>query len=625
MNKIKTKVLISILTVAVMLLIPLVAMASEIEYVNTGQNLGTSVGGAALGDFDSDGDLDLFVNHLNNLPNKVWLNDGSGNFSDSGQNLGSSYSVGIALGDLDGDNDLDAFVSNILIASANKIWLNDGSGNFSDSGQSLGSSFSTGIALGDLDGDTDMDAFVINSLANKIWLNDGSGNFSDSGQSLGNYAGYDVELGDLDGDGDLDAFVANVQNDPNKVWLNDGNGNFSDSGQNLGNLVSTGVALGDLDGDGDLDAFVSNANNIANKVWLNDGSGNFSDSGQSLGNSDSGGVSVEDLDNDGDLDGIVVNSPGVNEVWLNDGSGNFSVGSQNLGGTTLTVLGYVAIGNLDNNGSLDVVIPNEPDTPSIWLAAPDCDSFGDADNDGIGDACDPDTIFGTISGDVQEGISIDISVYTCGVGELITTITTNAEGYYAFGGLENGKYGIYPQHANYIFSRPAIVLDIPQTEIQSYDFTATKLTCDDVDRFLDNNDGTVTDCQTDLVWIKDAGCGEILTSNSIGIYELEDGMCNLTDGSQPGEWTEASTASLIGLSEGYPEEGNHDVYFSNYSDEGYDFVEGACIWTPENYEGFGGLYVCFDSYIRMPEGTQVVGQAFPQGFDFGTYWPVKRN
>jgi hypothetical protein len=96
----------------------------------------------------------------------------------------------------------------------------------------------------------------------------------------------------------------------------------------------------------------------------------------------------------------------------------------------------------------------------------------DADGDDIGDVCDTNTIYGTVSGDIQEGVNIDISVYTCGVGELIAAITTNAEGYYAFGGLENGKYGIYPQHSNYIFSRPAIVLQIPQTEIQPYDFTA---------------------------------------------------------------------------------------------------------------------------------------------------------
>ena len=74
------------------------------------------------------------------------------------------------LGDLDGDGDLDAFVANMGV---NKVWLNDGAGTFSDSGQSLGSSesTSTAIALGDLNGDGRMDAFVgNNSEANKVYL-----------------------------------------------------------------------------------------------------------------------------------------------------------------------------------------------------------------------------------------------------------------------------------------------------------------------------------------------------------------------------------------------------------------------------------------------------------------------
>jgi hypothetical protein len=61
------------------------------------------------------------------------------------------------------------------------------------------------------------------------------------------------------------------------------------------------------------------------------------------------------------------------------------------------------------------------------------------------------------------------------VEETVATIATNAEGYYAFGGLENGQYGIFPQHSNYIFSPTVVVLQIPQTNIQSYDFTASEI------------------------------------------------------------------------------------------------------------------------------------------------------
>ncbi|MBC8422446.1 MAG: right-handed parallel beta-helix repeat-containing protein, partial [Chloroflexi bacterium] len=89
--------------------------------------------------------------------------------------LGSSYSRAVALGDVDGDGDLDAFVANSHDAygQGNKVWLNDGTGIFSDSGQSLGDSYSRDVALGDVDGDGDLDAFVgnSNSQPNKVWLN----------------------------------------------------------------------------------------------------------------------------------------------------------------------------------------------------------------------------------------------------------------------------------------------------------------------------------------------------------------------------------------------------------------------------------------------------------------------
>ncbi|NQU19676.1 MAG: VCBS repeat-containing protein [Candidatus Nealsonbacteria bacterium] len=256
----------------------------------------------------------------NNQANRVWLNDGQGTFSDSGQRLGNYFSLEVSLGDLDSDGDLDAFVANYY---GNRVWVNDGQGTFSDSGQSLGSSKNGDVSLGDLDGDGDLDALVakFDYEANQVLLNDGAGTFSDSGQTLGSSSSWDVSLGDLDGDGDLDAFVANVSAQANRVWLNDGQGTFSDSGQSLGNSNSSmGVSLGDLDGDGDLDAFVVEVTlagaSAPNRVWLNDGQGTFSDSGQSLGNSYSYNVSLGDLDGDGDLDAFVADD-GSNRVWIN--------------------------------------------------------------------------------------------------------------------------------------------------------------------------------------------------------------------------------------------------------------------------------------------------------------------
>ena len=170
---------------------------------------------------------------------------------------------------------MDAFVANDQ-NQGNKVWLNNGSGSLTDSGQSLGSRYSRGIELADLDGDGDLDAFVANysSQGNKVWLNDGDGNFTDSGQSLGSYNSNDVKLADFDSDGDLDAYVANY-NQGNRVWVNDGSGSFTDSGLDLkdGSIYeSYGVDLGDVDGDGDVDAFVANYNEY-NKVWLNNAYG----------------------------------------------------------------------------------------------------------------------------------------------------------------------------------------------------------------------------------------------------------------------------------------------------------------------------------------------------------------
>lgn len=238
------------------------------QFSDSGQSLSSGVSySVALGDLDGDTDLDAFVS--SSISNTVWINNGSGIFSDSGQSLGSSNSYDVALGDLDGDKDLDAFVGNGLSgAQPDTVWLNDGNGNFSDSGQSLGAAWTYAVALGDLDGDKDLDAFTASWFpnANKVFWNDGNGNFTDSGQNLGTAASIGVTLADVDDDNDLDAVVANNTPDGTQIWLNNGSGQFT-LNQTLGNGTSYDVALADLDGDNDPDAFAANFG--ANKVWLN--------------------------------------------------------------------------------------------------------------------------------------------------------------------------------------------------------------------------------------------------------------------------------------------------------------------------------------------------------------------
>jgi hypothetical protein len=339
-------------------------------YTDTGQMLwGPNTIGVPLGDLDDDGDLDVFEARRSSQPNHVWWNDGAGVFTDSGQALGNLSSFWPALGDLDGDGDLDAFVPNGLFfpgGQPNEVYVNDGSGVFTDTGQMLGSENSGGVGLGDLDADGDLDAFIANggywSGANRVWINDGTGVFTDSGQLLGSGHSLAVALGDLDGDRDLDAFVTNL-NEPmggesDEVWINDGTGVFTDSGQLLRSGLSFGVSLGDLDDDGDLDALVCQLD--GGVIWLNDGSGVFTDSGQPL---DSCGIpGLGDLDGDGDLDsflaiGAFASWP--NEVWFNANFGSSltpeaSTGSGFPGDTVTYTLTLANTGDLSDTYTMTV-------------------------------------------------------------------------------------------------------------------------------------------------------------------------------------------------------------------------------------------------------------------------------
>ena len=329
------------------------------QFVETGQNISPSSTSAAQGDFDGDGDLDIFLG--NSGANSVWANDGSGVFTSVQQGLGSGNSRGTEAGDLDGDGDLDIFTANR--GTANGVWMNGGNGQFSG-GQTLGNSGSYDVSLGDVDGDGDLDAFVANAFqANRVWVNNGSGSFADSGQTLGNFGSQGVELGDLDGDGDLDAYVANAFQG-NQVWTNDGTGTFASSGQSLGNHNSQDISLGDVDGDGDLDAFVTQYAQ-GSRVWINDGSGSFSNSGPLPGTLRGRGTALGDMDGDGDLDAFVANDfPHGNLVWVNDGSGGFTDSGQSLNGHRSY---HATLGDLDGDGDLDVFSANYGEYSSVYL------------------------------------------------------------------------------------------------------------------------------------------------------------------------------------------------------------------------------------------------------------------
>jgi hypothetical protein len=194
--------------------------------------------------------------------NRVLLGGESG-LTSGEQALGVRGSEAVALGDLDGNGDLDAFVGNTQSGGEelqndqpNEVWLNDGNGHFSDSGQLLGRQRTYSVALGDVDGDGNLDALVGNEGADELWLNDGQGNFRLAEQSWSRRRTLQVFLIDLDGDGDLDAVTGHELSTTFAwyrqaiIWWNDGTGAFTRDRQRIFYGPNAALAIGDVTGAG---------------------------------------------------------------------------------------------------------------------------------------------------------------------------------------------------------------------------------------------------------------------------------------------------------------------------------------------------------------------------------------
>ncbi|MGB2869619.1 MAG: FG-GAP-like repeat-containing protein [Bacteroidota bacterium] len=329
----------------------------------------------AWGDYDADGDLDVFIAG-SAQPNVLYRNNGEG-FTDVTATAGLSAQFGWnsgTWGDIDHDGDLDLFIAGHGI----RLFRNDG-GLFVDITAESHLEFvaipnvvNLQVALGDYDRDGDLDLALAGgngvSLPILILRND-AGVFSDVAASMGvaiPLESWNPAWVDVDGDGDLDLWMPTIRNTGQGcVLLINQNGQFVRSNPN-----STGIhalsaitsSWGDYNNDQRMDLFVipySGDNDGNAKLYHNEGGGTFTEVSQSMGLNQqfagSRGTAWGDYDNDGDLD-LLVGSRSSNtlqKLYRNDQSTFVEVGQETGVGVLGSFRSAVFV-DFDNDGFLDI-------------------------------------------------------------------------------------------------------------------------------------------------------------------------------------------------------------------------------------------------------------------------------
>ncbi len=236
--------------------------------------------GVAWGDYDNDGNLDLFITRYYNQKNMLFRNLGNGHFEliTTGaivNDINSSYGCGWA--DYNKDGWLDLFVANGQNQN-DALYKNNGNGTFTKITNDplvLDGSESRGCAWGDYDNDGWPDLFVVTYQGQNdmLYHNNGNGTFTRIFNTLpaidGDW-GAACAWGDYDNDGKLDLYVT-FSNSTNKLYHNDGNGIFSLSGTlpSFEQGYSHGANWADFDNDGWIDLFVPKRSNSTNALFKN--------------------------------------------------------------------------------------------------------------------------------------------------------------------------------------------------------------------------------------------------------------------------------------------------------------------------------------------------------------------
>ena len=333
----------------------------------------------ALGDYDSDGDHDLFVSNRSageNTSRQYLFSNNQGFFSDKASMVGinhTSTDLSALFADYDNDGYLDLFVNNI---QENRLYQNSGKDTFllvTTTG--IGSDENSMAAVFvDLDLEGDLDLFLATDSKNQLYRNNSDGTFieiaEEAGISGSSVPSRNVVYGDFDNDGDVDLFVLN-QNGDNRYYDNLRQGYFRDITQNTGLITSNtpgAVATGDYNNDGSVDLFISDLAGNDHVLYYNLGDGTFEL--DPLWNNATKGIrkiyghdaAFFDADNDGFLDLLIAGGTDDGQgqetglrLLYNNGSGSFLDASSLLPGD-LGSIDQVEVADYDNDGDVDIFL-----------------------------------------------------------------------------------------------------------------------------------------------------------------------------------------------------------------------------------------------------------------------------
>src|SRR5262245_14862735 len=397
--------------------------------------------GVCVCDYDNDGYQDIYFVNGRDLYNRgiqtsnaLYHNNGDGTFTDVTDKAGvpgNAYGLGCVFGDYDNDGNADLYVSQY---GRNVLYHNNGDGTFADvtdkagvGAMEFGAAFHSGATFFDYDRDGRLDLYAGSyvtfgpgsrrscTLGNNVqtscppsvypgtpavlYHNNGDGTFANVTKSAKIFQpkGKNLSVGaaDYDDDGWPDLFVAN---DGVELYLyrNNKNGTFTDVATTTGvaltadgaTMAAMCISHGDYDNNGTLDLYISDFQSVPDRVFRNDGKGFYDEVSDQVGIAEptksvlSFGGGFFDNDNDGWLDIFIANGhvypeveqaiPGthykqINQLFHNNGKGNFIEVTKNSGdGFAKPYAGRgVAFADFDNDGYIDMIVANNDDPPLL--------------------------------------------------------------------------------------------------------------------------------------------------------------------------------------------------------------------------------------------------------------------